>query len=186
MRNSSDGSRRPARAAPAIIAAGPLSPPIASMAIRGPPVIVRPSLLGLGRADLAAVIVAAGRAQIVRKLQFAAIGAFLELGRGQRMMAAAHVPLRRRGFSLWDSHCGTFNSNKNGDDLRLISAGCPAGGGRIVANARPYTDCRRGCKGARRVRARGMTPVPITLLTAASAVAIHIWLGSRVVRSRRD
>jgi hypothetical protein len=31
-----------------------------------------------------------------------------------------------------------------------------------------------------------MTPVPITLLTAAAAVAIHIWLGARVVRSRRD
>jgi len=38
-------------------------------------------------------------------------------------MAAAHVPLRRRGFSLWDSHCGTLHSNdinKNRDDLRLI------------------------------------------------------------------
>ena len=31
-----------------------------------------------------------------------------------------------------------------------------------------------------------MTPLPITLLTAAAAVAIHIWLGARVVRSRRD
>ncbi|MFL6730657.1 MAG: MAPEG family protein [Sphingomicrobium sp.] len=31
-----------------------------------------------------------------------------------------------------------------------------------------------------------MTPVPITLLTAAAAVAINIWLGARVVRSRRD
>jgi uncharacterized membrane protein YecN with MAPEG domain len=31
-----------------------------------------------------------------------------------------------------------------------------------------------------------MTPVPITLLTAAAAVAIHVWLGGRVVRSRRD
>jgi len=43
-------------------------------------------------------------------------------------MAAAHVPLRRRGFSLGDSHCGTFDSydiNKNCDDLRLISPGFP-------------------------------------------------------------
>jgi hypothetical protein len=43
------------------------------------------------------------------------------------MMAAAHVPLGRRGFSLGDSHCGTFecnfDNNKNCDDLRLISAG---------------------------------------------------------------
>jgi hypothetical protein len=66
---------------------------------------------------------AASRAQVVRQLELAAIGAFLE-GRGrQRMMAAAHIPLRRRGFSLGDSHCGTFDSNdinKNCDDLRLI------------------------------------------------------------------
>ena len=31
-----------------------------------------------------------------------------------------------------------------------------------------------------------MTPVPITLLTAAAAVAVNIWLGARVIRSRRD
>jgi len=31
-----------------------------------------------------------------------------------------------------------------------------------------------------------MTPVPITLLTAAAAVAVNIWLGARVVRSRRE
>ena len=79
--------------------------------------------LGLGRDDFAAVIMAARRAHVVRQLQFAAVGAFLELGRRQRMVAAAHVPLRRRGFSLWDSHCGTFEINKNCDDLRLISAG---------------------------------------------------------------
>jgi hypothetical protein len=82
---------------------------------------------GLGRDDFAAVIVAASRAQIVRQLQFAAIRAFLELGQRQRVMAAAHVPLGRRGFSLRDSHCGTFDVvvkiNKNCDDLRLISAG---------------------------------------------------------------
>jgi hypothetical protein len=85
---------------------------------------------------------AAGRAHVVRELELAAIGAFLELGRGQRMVAATHVPFRRRGFSLWDSHCGTFNLNKNCDDLRLISAGCPAGGGRIVANRRSYSEMR--------------------------------------------
>jgi hypothetical protein len=42
------------------------------------------------------------------------------------MVAAAHVPLRWRGFSLGDSHSGTFKSiwtnHKNCDDLRLISA----------------------------------------------------------------
>jgi len=31
-----------------------------------------------------------------------------------------------------------------------------------------------------------MTPVPITLLAAAAAVAVNIWLGARVVRSRRE
>jgi uncharacterized membrane protein YecN with MAPEG domain len=31
-----------------------------------------------------------------------------------------------------------------------------------------------------------MTPVPITLLAAAAAVGVNIWLGARVVRSRRD
>lgn len=31
-----------------------------------------------------------------------------------------------------------------------------------------------------------MTPIPITLLTAAAAVAVNIWLGARVVRSRRE
>jgi|SRR5205085_10095664 len=31
-----------------------------------------------------------------------------------------------------------------------------------------------------------MTPIPITLLSAAAAVALNIWLGARVVRSRRE
>jgi len=31
-----------------------------------------------------------------------------------------------------------------------------------------------------------MTPIPITLLTAAAAVALNLWLGARVVRSRRE
>jgi hypothetical protein len=83
--------------------------------------------LGLGRNDFAAIIVAASRAHVVRQLEFAAVRAFLELGRSQRMVTAAHVPLGRRGFSLRDSHCGTFecnfDNNKNCDDLRLISAG---------------------------------------------------------------
>jgi hypothetical protein len=72
---------------------------------------------------------AACRTHVVRQLQLTAVRAFLELGRRQRVVAAAHVALGRRGFSLGDSHCGTFNFskigkiNKNCDDLRLISAG---------------------------------------------------------------
>ena len=31
-----------------------------------------------------------------------------------------------------------------------------------------------------------MTPVPVTLLTAAGAVGVNLWLGARVVRSRRE
>jgi hypothetical protein len=91
---------------------------------------------------------AAGRAQIVRQLEFAAIRAFLERGGLQRMVAAAHVALRRRGFSLGDSHAAPSNANnKNCDDLRLISAGpfwgIPAGGGWIVANRGSYSGWRK-------------------------------------------
>jgi hypothetical protein len=46
-------------------------------------------------------------AQIVRPLEFAAIRAFLERFDAQRMMAAAHVPPGRRGFSFGDGHLGT-------------------------------------------------------------------------------
>jgi hypothetical protein len=63
----------------------------------------------------------------VRKLQFAAVRAFLERLGAQRMMTAAHVPLGRRGFSFGDSHCGTFNINKNCDDLRLIAVASSGG-----------------------------------------------------------
>ncbi len=31
-----------------------------------------------------------------------------------------------------------------------------------------------------------MTPIPVTLLTTAAAVALNIWLGYRIVKSRRD
>jgi hypothetical protein len=44
----------------------------------------------------------------VRELELAAVRAFLERRGLQRMMAAAHVPLGRRSFSLRDSHSGTF------------------------------------------------------------------------------
>jgi len=59
-------------------------------------------------------------------------------------MAAAHVPLGRRSFSLGDSHSGTpSKSNKNCDDLHLLSVGKSPGGARIVANRGPYSaKCR--------------------------------------------
>jgi hypothetical protein len=49
-------------------------------------------------------------------------------------------------FFFWGQPCGTFeckfDNNKNCDDLRLISAGKPAGGGRIVANRGSYSEMR--------------------------------------------
>src|SRR5205085_6198071 len=66
--------------------------------------------------------------------------------RSQRVMAAAHVPFGRRSFSLGDSHCGTFEINKNCDHLRLISRENPTGGGQIVANSGSYSAYGRCCK----------------------------------------
>jgi hypothetical protein len=67
---------------------------------------------GLGRQHFAAVIMAAPLAEIVREPQFAAIRAFLEIHWLQRMMAAAHVALRGRSFSLRDGHVGTCSVSK--------------------------------------------------------------------------
>ncbi len=50
---------------------------------------------------------AAGGAQIVRQAKLAAIRAFLIVDRLQGIMAATHVALRRRSFSLGDGHPGT-------------------------------------------------------------------------------
>src|SRR3954471_14160874 len=105
-------------AAPASMIAGPWSPPIASMAIRGPlPTSClsrcRSGCLRLDRADFTPVIMPARLAQVMRQAKLAAIRAFLIIDRLQRVMAAAHVALRRRGFSLGDGHPGTC-SNKLG------------------------------------------------------------------------
>src|SRR6478672_49722 len=125
--NWSDGSLRSARTAPAIIAAGPVSPPMASIAMRGPAVMGRSLSLCLGRDDFAAVIVTASRAHVVRQLQLTAVRAFLELGGFQRMMAAAHVPLGRRSFSLRDSHCGTFETISTTIKIATICASAQQG-----------------------------------------------------------
>jgi hypothetical protein len=65
------------------------------------------------------------------------------------MVAPAHVPLRRRSFSLRDSHCGTFEIFGTTIKIATICAssrqgsfwGLPAGGGRIVANRGSYSRC---------------------------------------------
>jgi hypothetical protein len=60
------------------------------------------------------------------------------------MVAAAHVSLGRRSFSLGDSHCGTFESDLATIKIATICASSqrdkPTGGGRIVANRRPYSE----------------------------------------------
>jgi hypothetical protein len=101
---------------------------------------------------------AASRAHVVRELQLTAVGAFLECCGLQRMMAATHVPLRRRGFSLGDSHCGTFKKDQTTIKMATICASSqrvyPKGGGRIVANSGPYSEKAACCKGARAMKVR--------------------------------
>src|SRR5690606_15272447 len=112
--NRRSGSRASEAAAPAIMTEGPLSPPIASIAILGAPStnpvsppVTAGSVLRLGLQDFTPLVVAAARAHVVRQLQLAAIGAFLILGRGQRVVAAPHVAPRGRCLSLGDGHGGT-------------------------------------------------------------------------------
>ena len=116
--------RERAKAAPASIVAAPPSPPIASIASLGPVVHARvsPRPSGFDGNDLATVIVAAGGAQMVGALQFAAIRAFLESRGRQRIVSATHVAPRRRSFSFGDGHCGTLlrrlNKTKMAGDSR--------------------------------------------------------------------
>src|SRR4051812_26236780 len=137
--------------------AGPWSPPIASMAIRGPLPTYRFSLcrpapvLRLDGPDFTPVIMAAGGAEVMRQPELAAIRAFLIIGRLQRVVAAAHVALRRRGFSLGDGHPGTC-SNKLG--FAMWRARCQrstagraramAGGGGPTQRPRPHRGSSRG------------------------------------------
>ena len=58
--------------------------------------------------DFAAIIKATGRADVVRQLEFAAIGAFLRKHCDKRVMAAPHVAPRRRGFAFWNGHKAPF------------------------------------------------------------------------------
>src|SRR5256885_15861183 len=60
----------------------------------------RSSWSGLGRDDFAAVVVSAGAANMVRPLALAAIRALDHRCRLQRMVRAAHIATRFRGFLL--------------------------------------------------------------------------------------
>src|SRR5438552_2387761 len=112
---------------------------MASMAMRGPSAIrYRPQRSrgsGLGRDDFAAVVMAAGRAHVVRQLQFTTVRAFLELRRRQRMVAAAHVPLRRRGFSLRDSHAAPSKAIGTTIKIATICASSQRDNPRVAAGS---------------------------------------------------
>src|SRR5271166_1435184 len=96
---------------------GALSPPIASTASVNGPVTCRPegrrepdsdpdsaSQRLACRNDLAPAVVAAMPAHVVRTLQLAAIGALHVRLVRQRLVAAAHPPAGRGGFSLRYGH----------------------------------------------------------------------------------
>src|SRR5579862_7887349 len=86
--------------APATISSGALSPPSASTATRTN--LER----GAERHDLAALVGAAGRADVVRPLGRAALGTDVYTGRLERVRRAALVAPGLRGLSLRDSHRG--------------------------------------------------------------------------------
>src|SRR5579862_4904585 len=99
--------------APLITTSGALSPPIASRAMFRLPVTgyglsgarAGPQRLGrVRRHDLPAVVVAAGRAHVMRALQLAAIRALDGFGRLQCVVRTPHVATRLRHFLLWNSH----------------------------------------------------------------------------------
>src|SRR5262249_40172902 len=56
------------------------------------------------RYDLAPIVIAAGRTEVMRPLQLAAIRAFAKCRRAQRMMRAAHLAPRRRRLLFWYGH----------------------------------------------------------------------------------
>src|SRR3954470_22961524 len=111
------GSRSMAMSAPCSTIAGARSPPIASTAIvmlpftgRAP---CRAACLDAGplgrrriglRHDFAPVVMAAGRAEVMRPLQLAAIRAFGVGGGAERVMRTPHVAARGRGLLFRNSH----------------------------------------------------------------------------------
>src|SRR5699024_964542 len=59
--------------------------------------------------DFAVGIVTTGRADVVRTLQFAAVGAFVRVARDQRVMRTAHVAAGPGDSVLLDGHDVTFD-----------------------------------------------------------------------------
>lgn len=58
----------------------------------------------LGLRDLSVAVEAAGRTHMMRQLDFAAVGAFVNGRRNQRMVRATIVPPGTGNFLLWDRH----------------------------------------------------------------------------------
>src|ERR1700730_7722843 len=98
--------------APWITISGARSPPIASRAMVIVPGTGAAPRAGqcrsgggrLRRHHFAAVVIAAGRAQMMRPLQLAAIRTFGIDRRRQLVMRPAHIAARRRDLLFWDGH----------------------------------------------------------------------------------
>src|SRR5690349_18444708 len=97
--------------APFTTISGARSPPIASSAIVTMPLTGAALPLGdrsssrrFGRHHFPAVVIAAGRAQMMRPLQLAAIRALAVSRDRQGVVRAPHVAARRRGLFLRDGH----------------------------------------------------------------------------------
>ena len=70
-------------------------------------VFVQVDIVGQGD-DFLVVIVTAGRANVMRALEFAAIGAFVRVNSNQCIMRTTVVAARFGYFVLLDSHVSTF------------------------------------------------------------------------------
>ncbi len=66
----------------------------------------------------AAVVIAAGRADVMWPLQFAAIRAFVVRARNQSMVGPAHIAPGARDLGLWDGH--GFNFRVRGSYLARL------------------------------------------------------------------
>src|SRR6185295_16939254 len=99
---------------------GPASPPMASIETVRARVTAtfQEGGLALCLHDFAIGIVTAGTANMVRALGLTAIGAVAMGGSRKRVMRAAHVAARRRGFSFRDRHGGKLHQS--------AAAGLPA------------------------------------------------------------
>jgi uncharacterized protein len=143
---------------------------------------------------------AACLAHIVRTLQFTAIRAFLKGSNGERVVAPTHVTPRRRGFSLWDGHCGTltliFDHEKTRLSVELVATQTrvlatnpldvareppPIRNSAMVATPSTAWQKAKNNKG----RSKSMI-LPVTLTAAGLAALINLWLAIRVgqVRTR--